>query len=318
MARKPAPTKAQPDAESSKPATTNEHPAADALPVDPVSDALTRHDAQRKADEAELLADPGFQAAVEHGKRWELAQRAAAEASAPFRAELYKLIAEHPVFDSESDTARRFDALKWAIQDAEAKAYAQHGFTLAIPPKSPAELLARLKRVELNWGFDLQETTNLPRPSELLWQDAEGLRERDPSLPELPAKPDAGRARYVALVRWCEACARARSTNGNAATKALPARTEVVLWEGAAHTDRNIRLARTRSAYLEAHGDVPAAMKALEDAGNPVARSTFYNHLDALDVAIPRWRESVQLSNPTGNLDGMRNVGTRGKSRDKV
>lgn len=102
--------------------------------------------------------------------------------------------------------------------------------------------------------------------------------------------------------------------------KALPgpSRTEVVLWEGAEHNERNVRLARTRSAYLEAHGDVPAALNALKDSGNPVARSTFYNHLAALDVAIPRWRESVQLSNPTGNLDGMRNVGTRGKSRDKV
>ncbi|MBX3359911.1 MAG: hypothetical protein KF705_00510 [Phycisphaeraceae bacterium] len=95
-------------------------------------------------------------------------------------------------------------------------------------------------------------------------------------------------------------------------------RTEVVLWQGAEHNERNVRLARTRSAYLEAHGDVPAAMKALERSGNPVARSTFYNHLDALDVAIPRWRESVQLSNPTGNLDGMRIVGTRGKSRGKM
>ncbi len=68
-----------------------------------------------------------------------------------------------------------------------------------------------------------------------------------------------------------------------------PARNEVVLWEGAAHTERNIRLARTRSAYLEAHGDVLAAMDALKDSGNPVARSTFYNHLDAIDAANPRW-----------------------------
>jgi hypothetical protein len=96
-----------------------------------------------------------------------------------------------------------------------------------------------------------------------------------------------------------------------------PSRTEVVLWEGAAHTDHNIRLARTRSAYLEAHGDVVAALAALKASGNEIARSTFYNHLHALDVAIPRWRESVQLSNPTGNLDGMRNVGTRRQSQDK-
>lgn len=96
------------------------------------------------------------------------------------------------------------------------------------------------------------------------------------------------------------------------------ARSEVVLWEGAVHTDRNVRLARTRSAYLEAHGDVQAAMAALKQAGHRVSRSTFYNHLDALDLAIPRWRESVQLSNPNGKLDGMKNVGTRGKSWDKV
>lgn len=107
---------------------------------------------------------------------------------------------------------------------------------------------------------------------------------------------------------------------GMAEPKALPgpSRTEVVLWEGAEPTERNIRLARTRSAYLVAHGDVPAAMAALARDGNPVARSTFYNHLNALDAENPRWRESVQLSKPTGNLDGMRIVGARGKSRGKV
>lgn len=120
------------------------------------------------------------------------------------------------------------------------------------------------------------------------------------------------------LQRTAEKMVHVSGGYGNTATKALPPRTEVVLWEGAALSDRNIRLARTRSAYLEAHGNVSAAMAALTEAGNPVSRSTFYNHLDALDKLIPRWRVSVQLSNPTGNLDGMRNVGTRGKSRDIV
>jgi hypothetical protein len=92
------------------------------------------------------------------------------------------------------------------------------------------------------------------------------------------------------------------------------AQISVVLWEGAPHTERNVRLARTRSAYLEAHGNVAAALDLLKNAGNPVSRSTFYNHLDALDAEIPRWREAFQLSNPTGNLDGMRNVGSRGKT----
>ncbi|MBX3404144.1 MAG: hypothetical protein KF699_12100 [Phycisphaeraceae bacterium] len=215
MARKPTPAKAKKPKASPPtpvPATTTDHAIAGAGPGDPVSDALTRHEAQRKADEAKLLADPVFRAAAEHGKRWELAQRAAADAAAPFRAEVDKLIADHPHgYAPESETARRFDALKWAIQDAETKAYAAHGFQQTTAPKSPADLLARLKRVELNWWFDLQETANLPRPSELLWQDAEGLRKRDPFLPELPAKPDAGRERYAALIRWCEDCARARN-----------------------------------------------------------------------------------------------------------
>lgn len=126
------------------------------------------------------------------------------------------------------------------------------------------------------------------------------------------------RAIDLAAERTAEKLARVLGDNGRAATNKLPVHTEVVLWEGAEHNARNVRLARTRTAYLEAHGDVPAAMAALKETGNPVARSTFYNHLDALDKAIPRWRESVQLSNPTGNPDGMRNVRTRGKSRDKV
>jgi len=102
----------------------------------------------------------------------------------------------------------------------------------------------------------------------------------------------------------------------NTPTKATPVQTQVVLWEGAEHNVRNVRLARTRTAYLEAHGNVPAALKALNEDGIKMSRSTFYNHLEALDEAIPRWRATVQLSNSTGNLEGMRSVGTRRKSRD--
>ncbi len=97
-----------------------------------------------------------------------------------------------------------------------------------------------------------------------------------------------------------------------------PTRTEVVLWEGAAHSDRNVRLAHTRSAYLEAHGDVVAALAALKASGHKIARRTFYNHLDALDKAIPHWRDSVQLCNAPAQMHGAKIVGTRGKSRGKA
>lgn len=81
-------------------------------------------------------------------------------------------------------------------------------------------------------------------------------------------------------------------------------RDTVVLWEGAPYTEGHLRLARTRTAYLEANGNVARALAALKSEGFPMARSTFYNHLDALDKQIPRWRAGVQLSNPPGIPDG--------------
>jgi hypothetical protein len=96
-----------------------------------------------------------------------------------------------------------------------------------------------------------------------------------------------------------------------------PSRT-VILWEGAEFTERNIRLARTRSAYLEAHGDVNAAMKALSESGHPIAKSTFYDHLKAIDTELPDWRKSTLVSGASGNPENGVRAGTRGKSRAKV
>ncbi len=199
-----------------KPAPAKAHPVPASLSRDPIDDALTRHAAQSKADEAALLADPVFRAAADHGERWKLAQRAAEDATAPFRVELNRLTAEHPTgCDPDSQAFKRIEALAWAVRDAESRAYAEHGFGPATPPRSPAELLARLKSIEHNWLFDLQETANNPRPTDFLWRDAEGLRNRDPFLPELPAKSDAGEERFVALVRWCEGCIAGLTPDGS-------------------------------------------------------------------------------------------------------
>ncbi|MDX2147336.1 MAG: hypothetical protein SFZ23_07415 [Planctomycetota bacterium] len=96
---------------------------------------------------------------------------------------------------------------------------------------------------------------------------------------------------------------------------ALPIRTEVVLWEGADHNERNVRLARTRSAYLEAHGNVVAALAALKAGGNAVGRSTFYDHLTALDSECPGWRSHLMVSGASGNPESGVVVRPRGKSR---
>lgn len=97
-----------------------------------------------------------------------------------------------------------------------------------------------------------------------------------------------------------------------------PARPEVRLWEGAEYSERNIRLARTRSAYLEAHGDVTAALAALKAGGNTVGRSTFYDHLGALDNVCPGWRSHMMLSGASGNPENGVSVRPRGKSRARV
>lgn len=92
----------------------------------------------------------------------------------------------------------------------------------------------------------------------------------------------------------------------------------LVLWEGAEHSGRNISLARTRTAYLEAHGSVAEALESLKEGGHGISRSTFYNHLTALDDEIPGWRNSVQSSRPGGNPDGLRAARTRRKPMGEV
>ncbi|HEX8875274.1 MAG TPA: hypothetical protein VF777_00890 [Phycisphaerales bacterium] len=74
----------------------------------------------------------------------------------------------------------------------------------------------------------------------------------------------------------------------------------VFVWTGAEHSDRTIRLARTRSAYLEAHGNVCAALKALEKDGHAIGKSTFYDHLKALDTECRGWRDHLLVSGASG------------------
>lgn len=91
----------------------------------------------------------------------------------------------------------------------------------------------------------------------------------------------------------------------------------VILWEGASPTEKNLRLARTRTAYLEAHGNVVKALEALEAQGFKVGKSTFYVHLDELDKADRGWRREVQLSSATGIPDGFRKSRSRKNSPEK-
>ncbi len=110
-----------------------------------------------------------------------------------------------------------------------------------------------------------------------------------------PLSPE--RAREYATsnaVQTAPAHAGRSADSGDAGKIGKPPQTQtdrtVVLWEGAQHTERNIRLARTRTAYLEANENVATAMAALEAEGNAIGRTTFYEHLKVLDDAITNWR----------------------------
>jgi hypothetical protein len=114
----------------------------------------------------------------------------------------------------------------------------------------------------------------------------------DTKAPALPAGADAIER---AAERAAEKFARANGGNGHAARRGDAGTTRCIyLWPGAAPTKHNVRLARTRDAYLKHRGNVAKALAALEAEGNPIAQSTFYNHLKELDKAIPGWRDSVR------------------------
>ncbi len=83
--------------------------------------------------------------------------------------------------------------------------------------------------------------------------------------------------------------------NGRTTGHRPAARETVVLWESAEQSERNIRIARTRTAYLECHGNVADARTALAKEGHPIAQSTFYDHLNVLDQQDPDWRDRMEF-----------------------
>lgn len=88
---------------------------------------------------------------------------------------------------------------------------------------------------------------------------------------------------------------------------------QVVLWEGAEVSEFNIKLARVRTAYLEANGNVKLALKSLKNDGLSISKSTFYNHLNTLDERDPGWRHRTPDSNRLGNREFPESSRTLGK-----
>jgi len=211
MAGKPEPRRS---ASKQNTKTTKQKAAA----VDPVADALSHQPARQAALEAALRAVPGLKASVESGQRWEVARQAVDDAVEPYNAALLGLDPDDP------KRAEKSEALRARIGDVREQTLAAHGFPPATAPKSPSELLRRLQADPPSAMWDFHEYTSRPRPTDSDWAEAERIRKQDPSLPELPSKPEAGRERYVVLVRWCGDCiAIAADQTLGAKPKALPA-----------------------------------------------------------------------------------------------
>lgn len=104
----------------------------------------------------------------------------------------------------------------------------------------------------------------------------------------------------------------------NVVARTIPVVTKeqsIVLWEGAEHTPFNIRLACTRTALLENHGNVQAALKSLRSDGNKFSLSTIYGHIKKLDTLNPGWNQGM-ISKQVGNLEI--GVSTRNNGKQAV
>ena len=91
----------------------------------------------------------------------------------------------------------------------------------------------------------------------------------------------------------------------NVVARTIPAvirQQTIMLCEGADNTPFNIRLARTRTALLENHGNVEAALKSLRSDGHEISQSTIYGHIKTLDSRKPGWNQSM-ISKQVGNLE---------------
>lgn len=104
----------------------------------------------------------------------------------------------------------------------------------------------------------------------------------------------------------------------NLVARTIPAVTRqqtILLWEGAEHTPFNIRLAHTRTALLENHGNVEAALKSLRSDGHKFSLSTIYGHIKKLDTLNPGWNQGM-ISKQVGNLEI--GVSTRNNGKQAV
>ncbi|MBX3387624.1 MAG: hypothetical protein KF768_13730 [Phycisphaeraceae bacterium] len=168
-----------------------------------------------EAQKTSLLDDPWFQRWARQGERWRKAEAAVAEAVKPIAEEqqafLDKIGGVLRGDTSDGETYRDFSRRIW---ETKMRVLEEHGFPVQGIPKSPAELLNRMRGLDPEVIMDCVERSGMKRPSDAcevqskgFWSAAESMRKERPALPPLPDRPERGADRMKALKRWCEACA---------------------------------------------------------------------------------------------------------------
>lgn len=102
---------------------------------------------------------------------------------------------------------------------------------------------------------------------------------------------------------------------GTGGRKKVPEK--VILWEGAEVSDKNIKLARVRTAFLETGGSVRETRDELRRNDISLSTATIYRYLNLLDELIPGWRRSFSFSQSMRNRENLHVVRSRQKSRDQ-
>lgn len=105
-----------------------------------------------------------------------------------------------------------------------------------------------------------------------------------------------------------------------------PSRTPKLLAmpDGLPQSPYGLRLARTRSAYLECHGDVNKVARRLYPENSRVSKgqklrgiSTIHDHLRALDELLPNWRHGAPHSDVAGNPEQLKILRRHRKSEER-
>ncbi len=177
----------------------------------------------------DLAADSEFQAMADHARRWEQVEDVVRDTTQSLRAERGRLVSKGALSATEF---QRFDQLQSKITTLTRNVLRQHGsieepesilnaFTVRTDC-TLTELVTLMDSVDVN----LLERTSVVfgQLCDQAWTRALDLCDDDPSLPELPNRPDDHRSTWELVRMWCVRAERLREDHEDANAPYIPDR----------------------------------------------------------------------------------------------